>query len=203
MRFLTDFADQGEALPLALLGVVALLLMRWRRAAMAWVGAVCVGFGLIALGKMWLAGCGGVPALGLRSPSGHTVAAALVLGALPALLLGAGPPVIGGAAMLAAAAIGATRLALGVHSMADIVLACLVGTLAAYALAVTAGPRPPAARIPRSGLVLAAVVVIALHGVHLDAESRLRALGQRLFGHTLCAVVRAEPVATPRRGGQA
>jgi membrane-associated phospholipid phosphatase len=199
MRFLTDFADQSEALPLVLFGVVALLGMGWRRAAATWIGAVCFGFGLIAIGKMWLAGCGDVTALGLRSPSGHTVAAALVLGALPALLLGGGRAAIAGAAMAAAAAIGVTRLALGVHSIADVVAACLVGTLAAYGLAIVAGPRPPGARIPRSGLALAAVVVVALHGAHLDAEARLRALGQRLFGHALCVMDRAASLAMPGR----
>jgi len=85
----------------------------------------------------------------LRSPSGHTAAAAIILGGL-AVALGAGRD---RAVLLAAAAgaalIGASRLLLDVHTAPEVALGGLVGIAGALGLSRLAGP--PASRLARGG----------------------------------------------------
>ena len=95
MQALTDFADEAVVLPLIAVVALMLGLLGWRRGALAWLGAVGLSFTSVLALKLVFATCG--PALGLpalRSPSGHTAAAAVVAGGI-AVVLGQGRQQVG------------------------------------------------------------------------------------------------------------
>jgi membrane-associated phospholipid phosphatase len=182
MRFLTDFADQAVVLPLIATVALCLAALGWRRGALAWLLAIGFSFAVVLLLKLAFATCG--PAMGLpslRSPSGHTAAAAVVAGGLAALLRHRRGVVLV-TACLAAALIGVTRLALGYHTPPEVLLGGATGVAGALGFAALAGLAPSL----RLGWLFAAVVVVAvvLHGQHLDAEPRIRAMA---FSLPFCA----------------
>lgn len=189
LQFCTDFADQAVLLPAALITGLFFWQAGWGRGARAW--ALCVLALLAVMGplKLALAGCGTAvsppPALRLASPSGHTAAAALIIGGGAGLLLRMRLPQTLGLALLAALLTGATRLGLHVHSPAEVALGAVLGIAAAGALQLLAGPAPEALRARRlvPGLVLA---VLLLHGTHLHAEAWLHALAASLWPHPGC-----------------
>ncbi len=133
----TDLADQAVVLPLALLVGVALLSRGrgGRRAAAGWALAVGgVLLSLLAL-KLWAGACSGAGVAGgggvlreagLRSPSGHTAAGGIVYGGLLALALRRGAWGSALCCLGVAGVFGASRLALGVHTPADVAAGCAV-----------------------------------------------------------------------------
>ena len=178
MSFLTDFADQAVLLPLALVTGVLLALGGWRRGALAWGVAVAGTLVLMLALKLGFAACtaDSVDTV-LRSPSGHTAAAAVIYGGLFGLLLrcrGRGTFAIAvGIALL----IGLTRVWLDAHTPAESLLGGLVGSAGAVALVLLAGAPPRELRHTR--LIAGAVAIVILaHGFHLQAEARIRELGQ-------------------------
>jgi membrane-associated phospholipid phosphatase len=186
MRFLTDFADQAVVLPLIAVVALMLAVLGWRRGAVAWLAAVGVCFGAVLAMKLVFFTCG--PALHmatLRSPSGHAAAAAIIAGGF-AVALGRQSREVGAIAALGAVAIGATRVALGWHSMAEVAVGGTLGVLGALGFAWLAGP-PPVLRL-RWLCVSVVAVALLLHGQHLNAESRIRAAS---FSLLFCA---ADPV---------
>lgn len=178
--FLTDFADQAVVLPLVVALAATLALQGWRRGALAWLVAAAGTLGLMLVLKLLAIACG--PPL-LRSPSGHTAAAGLVAGGL-AVLLGLAWMRVGLAAAAGAAAIGLTRVVLGMHSWAEAVAGGVVGVGGALLLAWLAGPRPVGLRLRWAAVVLV-VVVSLLHGLRLPAEAEIHAVsleGARVLG---------------------
>ncbi|MGI4977106.1 MAG: phosphatase PAP2 family protein [Janthinobacterium lividum] len=193
----TDLADQAVVLPLALLVGVALLSRGrgGRRAAAGWalaVGGVLAG--LLAL-KLWAGACSGAGVaggggvlrdVGLRSPSGHTAAGGIVYGGLLALALRRGA---GGAALCClavAAGFGASRLALGVHTPADVAVGCAVAAAGGAVLARVGGWRGGGAAAGARGGgagagfwawgAAALALVWVLHGRRLGAEPVITAV---------------------------
>ena len=168
LRFLTDFADQAVVLPLVLAVALVLALQGWRRGAAAWLVAIGATFAVILVLKLVFLGC--TPLFGpadMRSPSGH-VAAATVIGGGLAAIFGAGPRFVPLVALLAAGAIGLTRVGLHQHSWPEVVLGAATGLAGALALARLAGPAPALRLRP---MLLTAVFVLALfHGRHMEAE---------------------------------
>jgi membrane-associated phospholipid phosphatase len=189
MMFLTDFADQAVALPLAATILIVLLALGWRRGAFAW--AACVGgvlavmlvLKLITFACIWRA-----PWLGIASPSGHTATAAVVYGGLLALLLPRGvsgtlvAALAGGAFALV---FGLTRLALEVHTVPDVIIGAVVGVAGAVLLRRLAGERPARLSSPRITLA-ACVVMLLFHGHRLEAETRIRYLALEIWPLSLC-----------------
>jgi membrane-associated phospholipid phosphatase len=189
MIFLTDFADQAVALPLAATVLVILLALGWRRGALAWAG--CVGgvlalmlvLKLITFACIWRA-----PWMGITSPSGHTATAAVVYGGLLALLV---PRGVRGTLVAALAGgvfaliFGLTRLALEVHTVADVIVGAVVGVAGAMLLRHLAGDRPARLSSPRIALA-ACVVMLLFHGHKLEAETRIRYLALDLWPLSLC-----------------
>lgn len=186
MRFLTDFADQAVLLPLALAVTLVLAITGWRRAAWVWALMVVVGFATVLAAKLF-ALCVPLP-FAIRSPSGHTAGAAMVYGGLAALL----PLTVRARlliAVLVALAIGATRLALGMHTPAEVVLGGLLGVAAVAVFCRLIGP-PPAGLALWRGLALALLVGVVFHGRHIAAETPIRAAAHRL---AVCAPDQARP----------
>jgi membrane-associated phospholipid phosphatase len=189
MNFVTDFADQAVALPVAATVLLALLVLGWRRGALAWafgVGGVLMA--MLVLKLVTFACVWRVPWMGLSSPSGHTATAAVVYGGLLALLVPRGfggtlaAAVAGGAFALV---FGLTRLALQVHTVPDVIVGAAVGIAGAVILRRLAGDRPVRLSSPR--LTLAACVVMLLfHGHRLEAETRIRAMALDIWPLSLC-----------------
>jgi len=175
MQFLTDFADQAVILPLVV--AIAASLSWWPRGALVWLLVCGATLGAIGAGKLMVFRFGPFAlAPTLLSPSGHVGSAALVYGGLAALLLGGGAMhrgfLAGGGIALV---IGMTRVGLGVHSIADVIVGGTIGTLGAVALVRLAGPCPIDLR---RMLPIAAGCIVALvtHGLHLPAEIWLRTI---------------------------
>ncbi|MSP02671.1 MAG: phosphatase PAP2 family protein [Acetobacteraceae bacterium] len=144
--------------------------MGWWRGALSWLAVVGVTFGLVLLLKVGFLACG--PVFGpwsIHTPSGHTAAVAMVMGGLTALATGRRGLAFAMAA-LAAAAIGYSRVALGLHSVPEVLLGAALGIAGAGLLPRVAGqPRGRRAAF----LIVAAVVAMALNGVRLPAEAAI------------------------------
>ncbi len=192
MLFLTDFADLAVVLPLAVAVAVALLAAGWPRGAMAWTVAVPATLLAVLAAKLTVAACGSLlPLHGLRSPSGHTASAAVVYGGLLSLLLPEPPRGLRrpfAALLLAglfAILFGGSRLALHVHTRADVVAGAALGVAGALALARLAGPRPAGLRVAIP-LAAALAVVLLFHGEHLRAQDQIDRVSHMVWPLTLC-----------------
>jgi len=177
VNFLTNFADEAVVLPLALAVGIALLVLGWRRGAVAWMAAVGGTLALILVLKLAGWACG--PPL-WRTPSGHAAAAAVVCGGL-ALIVGRRdrPHRVLLIAVLAAAVVGTSRLLLGAHSLPEVLVGGAVGIAGASLLARLAGPPPQGLRARWVAAVVVAVLVL-FHGTRLPAEAHIGGLAFRL-----------------------
>ncbi len=181
MQFLSDFADQAVILPLVLATALALWLGGWRRGACAWLLVCCATLGAVGLTKLAVFALGPFPAIPLLlSPSGHTASAGLVYGGLIGLLFtGTRPRHLVVIAAALAAGIGLTRMALGLHTLADTLVGAAIGLAGAAVLELTAGPRPD--RFPRLlPIGFAVAVLLGFHGLRMPAEPWLRVVAQTL-----------------------
>jgi membrane-associated phospholipid phosphatase len=166
MRFVTDFADQAVVLPLAGAILIWLLGAGQRRAGALWAASVACTLGIVVVLKLLLA-CA-PDAASLRSPSGHTASAALIAGGL-AWCAGARRPWI--VAIVAAIVIGTTRLALGVHTSADVLVGGGLGVAGTAALMLARPDLSPRMRRPWIAITAIALTIGVLHGTHLRAEA--------------------------------
>jgi membrane-associated phospholipid phosphatase len=122
---------------------------------------------------------------GLRSPSGHTAAGTVVYAGLLTFVggrLAARAGIALSAGVVMASLFGFTRLMVGRHTLADVLVGGAVGLAGVLALARLAGPRRPGARAPRLAVVaaVALLAVVALHGHRLHAEPKLRAIAAEI-----------------------
>lgn len=170
MKFVTDFADGAVMLPLAAVVALALLLLGWRRGAIAWVATIASMLALMLVLK--LLGDWALGSFGLRSPSGHTAAAGAMYGGIVALLVARSSAGAALTALACCVTIAATRIGLGAHSLPEVLLGGLVGVVATVVLRRMAGPRPPTLDRRRLALVVAAAA-LALHGQHLSLEDQI------------------------------
>ncbi len=122
----------------------------------------------------------------MRSPSGHTAAGTVVYAGLLALLARRRLETRTGVALLAGAAMallfGATRLAVGRHTLPEVLLGGAVGLAGALVLARLAGPSRAAAAAAAPAVVaaVALLAVVALHGQRLQVEPTLRAIAAEI-----------------------
>jgi membrane-associated phospholipid phosphatase len=175
LTYVTDFADQAVLLPLAVIVALSLGFSGWWRGAGVWMIGVGGTLALMFALKVAFIACG--PAHVLRSPSGHTAAAAVVSGGLMVVLADRRQwafPI----ALLAAVVIGASRLVLGAHVPLEVVVGALAGIGGAVLIALLAGPMPPFRRSWTAVLALAALLV--LHGFRMPAEAQIRGFAYRV-----------------------
>ena len=193
LHFISDLGDQAVILPVLVVVGLVLLLAGWWRAAAAWFFVVPGTLGVVLFAKLSTMACQGLlPPIGLLSPSGHASASAVVYGGALALLLGGGRFRFGVAVASGLAAgtlVGYTRLALEVHTLADVIVGDLLGTMGVVVLIWLTGPRPrPRLRhgwISASAAVLA--VVVLFHGRHVYAEMHIKRASQEIWPLTLCS----------------
>ncbi len=170
MIFITDFADQAVMLPVVLAVALAMAARGWWRGACAWLGVIGVTFGVVLILKLGFLACSPVFAVwGVQSPSGHTAAAAMVAGGLGVLLTRRFA--IWPVALIAAIAIGISRVFLGFHSLPEVLIGGTLGFAGAAILPRLAGPAPPSGRL--SPLLAALLVAVLLHGLRLPAEAAI------------------------------
>lgn len=178
MNVVTDLADLAAVLPLAILIAVTTLAAGWRRGAAVWCivfPALCAC--MLALKILTFSHAPLFGRIGLHSPSGHTAVAILAYGGLFALSTGLRPAALLLIGLGAGGLIAATRMALGFHTLPDVLAGAAAGLLALGALVRLAGPCPPSARsLSRLLLLLAAVAGYAMLGLHLPAEGYIRRL---------------------------
>jgi hypothetical protein len=104
-------------------------------------------------------------------------AATVVVGGLAVLLLGRGPAVL--VALATAALIGTTRLVLGEHTGLEVAVGAIVGLAGVAALIRLAGARPATVDVRRVVLI-AVLVAVVFHGLHMPAEAHIRGAAWRL-----------------------
>ena len=195
MRPLTDFADQALVLPLVLLVGFGFALIGWSRGVVVWFLGIAVTFAVIAALKLVFVACGEHWTGGaLMTPSGHTAAAACVYGVF-AVLVGRSrietwrPYLL--APLIAALLIGATRLVLREHTLAEVVFGGAIGIAGAYVMIAVAG-RPPLLPLVPFGLA-AAVAFLVLHGDHLSIERKLRLVYGDIWPPAACRIPSDSP----------
>lgn len=171
MRYLTDFADQAVIIPLVIAVAATLTIQGWRRGAVVWLVVVGATFAVTLALKLTFLSC--TPLFGpldVRSPSGHVAAATVVAGGLAAALSGRRRSILP-AAVIAAVLIGVSRVFLGMHTRAEVVVGAMVGLAGAAALLRFSGPPP---RLRLAPLVTVVVLVAFIfHGLHLPAEAAI------------------------------
>jgi membrane-associated phospholipid phosphatase len=177
--FITNFGDQAVLLPLAIAVGLVFASSGWWRGAVAWTVAIGSTLALMLAFKLNYALCGRL-AMGtfLNNPSGHTAGATAVYGGLFAILarfttrLAYWPLPC---AVLIAVVIGTSRLILDMHSGPEVVAGGAAGLCGALAAARLAGAPPAHLRIRRVA-VLALLVLVAFHGLHMPADAAIKRL---------------------------
>jgi membrane-associated phospholipid phosphatase len=176
--FITNLGDTAVTLPLALLTCSFLAVARQTRLAFGW-GLVILGCaGAISVLKLMLAVCDHRFAIsGLYSPSGHTAMSTAVYGSMSVLIGRVSPPAaralvyLGGLALIAN--IAASRLALRLHTPAEVAVGLVIGLSAVIGFRMMLA-RERAVVLPIYWLIgAAAILVIFLHGERWPAEQAL------------------------------
>jgi membrane-associated phospholipid phosphatase len=191
MRFITDFADLAVLLPLTLCFGGGLAWQGWRRGAVAWAIAVTATLAAMLTLKLMFVGC--AAALGGFSPSGHTAAGTVFYGGLAGLWLRRrGVPAVvalplsaGPAALL----IGASRIAVNAHSLAEVGVGAVVGSAGVALLLRLAGMPQGGLRLGRLAVVLVALMLV-LHGLRLPVEPDIKAVAGWLPARVCAALGR-------------
>ena len=189
MRFLTDFGDSAMLLPLSAVVLIWLLATRSSGAAIWWLSVLIV-FGAVIGGlKMLFFAC--PPAVDVRSPSGHTGFSMFIYGSIAAIFAAQRQSrwsrwAIMTAAIMLVVGIAFSRVILHMHSTQETVIGFLTGA-AAVGVFFFGYQRTTPSRHLMAPLLFAVVLTAAVfHGVRLNAEPNLHALGgwldlQQLF----------------------
>ncbi|WP_448188416.1 phosphatase PAP2 family protein [Azospirillum sp. sgz301742] len=188
LNAITDLGDSALMLPLAVTLAVVLWSQQSASAALAWIGALIPG--LAAITALKLAGHACEKALAiptLVSPSGHAAFAAMVYGAAAVIVArhtaGAARWLAGLAATGLVATVAASRLLLDAHSAVEVVIGLTVGGATVTLFALLYRRLPPATVRSRGAAAaagLAVLLIVALHGERLHAESLIRTLAVEL-----------------------
>jgi membrane-associated phospholipid phosphatase len=180
MQAISDFGDSAILLPLA----IGLVLLVWRSqswsAAVALLIALAFCVTLTLLLKIGFLACSPSLHAGIVSPSGHTSFSTTVYGALGLVAARHAPPprlpLIILLTSILIVCIAVSRIAIGVHTVAEVALGMLIG-LVAVALFAVKYLRQRAGRIEFALLLaFAACVLLLFHGARLPAEEWIRQL---------------------------
>ncbi len=182
MQFLTDFADQAVILPLTFASALGISLGGWKRGAVAWLLAIFGTLAVVGAAKLAVFVFGSPPRVSLLlSPSGHAASAPMLYGGLAwALLPGrAGRLAAMALGVAACAAIAVTRVALGQHTLPDVVVGSALG-LAGFAVLCLSLGAPPEPYRRWGTVVLAGATLLGFHGLRMPAEPWLRYVAEWL-----------------------
>lgn len=188
-RFVTDFGDSAVTLPLVIFFSIYFVLLRRPKTVVAWVLATG-GCGLIiALLKIFLRSCTqrAADGAGILSPSGHTAMSVAVYGSLAAL---AGLQIstrpryfLAVFTTISVAAIALSRVALDAHTIGEVALGFLVGSLAVTGFWFSVRREPPMTLQLRWLATGVIGVIIVTHGMQWPIEETLRTVATMLRGN--------------------
>jgi len=185
MEILTDFGDIAVVLPLAAVILIWLAVRIGGRTAFIWLGALLACGAVTSLLKVYFKACS-APSLALHSPSGHTSMSTFVYGGL-VLVIGAetqswrrlATGTLGAAAIIA---IAVSRIILGAHSVAEVVVGLIVGA-GALAVFMPAYLHDKPLRVPVWPLAAISVAVaLLIHGNQLKLEPLLGMISAYIHG---------------------
>jgi membrane-associated phospholipid phosphatase len=133
-----------------------------------------------------------MPELRLRSPSGHTAAATAVYSGFIAMVMRStwgnkrwALPCTVAIAVFVAAIFGASRVVLGLHSIAEVLVGGAIGAGGAVSYVVLAGTPMRAVRMLRV-VPTSLLIVIVLHGLHVPAEAAIKSVAINLWPFSEC-----------------
>jgi membrane-associated phospholipid phosphatase len=178
LQFVSDIGDASVLMAVTVCGLGYLIVKGARREALALAASLMLTAVLITLLKLGFISCGH-GWLGIRSPSGHTSMSIAVFG-FYAVLLGraAKPPaqiIIAGAAIVLLIMIAVSRLALGYHTIGEVIVGGFAGLT--VLLGVFVWLRQQDSHIVRYGSLplcwLLLLSVTMLHGYRLPAEDAI------------------------------
>jgi membrane-associated phospholipid phosphatase len=201
IRLLTDAGDSGFLLPMALVGVAMLWLFHSGKLAWLLLRSVLLAGVLIATLKVFFLSCGAHWIPGLLSPSGHACLSAVVYGTM-GTVLAAGRPrwarwTIGATAGAFVILIALSRIALGVHTLLEVLIGLAVGGLAQWWFARSYARLAPLRVDGRTFGLAVLVTVLVAFGVRLPVESGIRHFARRVAFS--CAAAAAPAAATRAR----
>ena len=185
-HLITDAGDSGLLLPMAMAGAALLWLFESRRLAWLLLRSVfATGLAILMLKLLFLS-CGVHWVAELQSPSGHACLAAVVYGCLGSILcFGRAPHIRWSIGLVAAAlilAIALSRISLGVHTGAEVIVGLAVGGAGWWWFARSAGALdPPRVHWPRFAAGLGITLALAF-GIRLPAESLIRHFARHFMG---------------------
>ncbi len=187
LKVATDAGDSGLLLTMALVGVALLWFFHSRRLAWLLLRSVLLAGVLITVLKIFFLSCGTHWIPGLVSPSGHACLSAVVYGTLGTVLAGGRTwPVrtlIGTLVLFIVGVISVSRVALGVHTLLEVIVGLGAGAIAqAWFIYSYARMEPLRIDGRTFGLALAATVLVAF-GMRLPAESIIRHFARRVAFH--------------------
>jgi len=176
---LTDLGDLAVLLPLAAAVTLWLLTIRQPRIVIWWLVAIGLCMGSTAVLKIYFFVC--PPMTNLHSPSGHTSLSTLVYGALTVAIAAA----LTGWRRFAAAAVGGifivgigiSRVLVEAHSIPEVVLGSVIGSIALALFASQFWSRRPAEPWLWPLVVACAFLMALLNGHDVSVEDLLHAIG--------------------------
>jgi membrane-associated phospholipid phosphatase len=189
IKFISDFGDLAVLLPIA--AAVQIWLLRapeGGRSAAIWAISLIFCCGATSLLKIYFSAC---PYGGINSPSGHAALSVLVYGGLAAIVGTHASRslklVLAAAEFGLVVAILASRVILGAHSIAEVLIGSAVGAmaLAPFAEAVI---RHPVLSPTKSLVIVVILIILVLHDKDVQVEGFLRFLGTFLhsFSPNIC-----------------
>lgn len=188
---ITAFGGAGVMLPVAA-GIALWLGLGYTwRSALRWVGFLATGIALVLVTKVAFLGWGiGIRSLNFTGISGHSMLATAVLPAA-AFLSTRGAPLllrlaVLGAALVAGAAIGVSRIVLDAHSVSEVISGCALGAAVSLGWIGRVTAREPAQTARVSRWVVAAslaVLAISLHSYHAPTHRWVTQIALHLSGH--------------------
>jgi membrane-associated phospholipid phosphatase len=193
LHAVTDLGDSAFLVPISILLFLYLLYLGAMRTALIWATTVMICVLLTAAVKIGFRTCPLTsPPWYVRTPSGHASFGTTVY-LCSALTLASGRrwwtrlAIIGTGAAIAAL-IGASRVLLHDHTVPEVLIGFLIGAVAVgwFAAGYVRGRQP---RLPwQPAVVTAAVMLLAIHGHHLDFETLFAAIAALLHAHLgVCA----------------
>jgi membrane-associated phospholipid phosphatase len=189
----TNFGDQAVVFPLAVGIALVFALSGWRRGTLAWTAAIGSTFCLILFLKLRFFACHHLlTAARPGNPSGHTAAAAAVYGGLIAIAMRSiwnnkrwALPFTVAIAVFPAVAIGASRLILDLHSMAEVAVGGMIGVGGAVSFVMLAGPPLPGVRMLRI-MTTGLLIIVMFYGFRITAEAAIKSVATNLWPFPEC-----------------
>jgi membrane-associated phospholipid phosphatase len=174
LSFITDFADSGTMIPIAIAVVMLLVAFGEFRKALLWCLIVGAVLSIVVVLKLTFAECTPPsPLAAIHSPSGHTVSAVLIYGGLPALL-GLGLLSTLALSLLIGAVIGASRVLLHNHSIPEVIIGAGLGLVGTALLAKFWRPAKRHGNHPKLIALAMLALALILHGTHWRTEQVIR-----------------------------